>query len=300
MAKKSGLGKGLGALLGDDALGVLEDVSSPVGERDASALREVALADIHPNPNQPRKDFDEEALAELADSVRRNGILQPIVVRERDGGFEIVAGERRFRAAGLAGLETVPVVVREVTDDEVLVLALVENLQRTDLNAIEAARGYRSLMETGGLTQEALSDLVSKSRPAITNALRLLDLPDEVQDMVADGKLTAGHARAILSVRDDERRIALANKVVAEGLTVRQTENLAPLFSVTEEIERPKRSVAPESYKSAAKQLRENLNTKVSVRTVRGHNKIEIEFGDEGELDALVARILGDLGHSEG
>ena len=299
MAKRSGLGKGLGALLGEDALGVLEDVSVTEGET-PSALREVDRDSVRPNPNQPRKDFDEGELQELADSVKRNGILQPSVVREVEDGFEIVAGERRWKAAALAGLETVPVVVRNVSDDEILVLALVENLQRSDLNPIEAARGYRHLMERGNLTQEALSQIVSKSRPAIANALRLLDLPDEIQDMVIAGKLSAGHARAILSVEGEDQRRALAEKVVAEGLSVRQTEKLAPLFSVTEDAPRPKRVPAPETYKAAAKKLRTNLNTKVSVKTVRGHNKIEIEFADESELDALVARILGEKVDTEG
>ena len=298
MAKRSGLGKGLGALLGEDALGVLEDVAAEEGT--PSALREVDLNSVRPNPNQPRKDFDEGELQELADSVKRNGILQPIVVRETGDGFEIVAGERRWKAAGIAGLETVPVVVRNVSDDEILVLALVENLQRSDLNPIEAARGYRHLMEQGDLTQEALSQIVSKSRPAIANALRLLDLPDEIQDMVVAGKLSAGHARAILSVEGEGARRALAERVVAEGLSVRQTENLAPLFSVTEETPRPKRMPAPETYKAAAKRLRNNLNTKVSVKTVRGHNKIEIEFANEEELEALVRRILGEKMGEEG
>ena len=297
MAKRSGLGKGLGALLGEDALGVLEDVAA---EGTPSALREVDLNSVRPNPNQPRKDFDEGALQELADSVKRNGILQPIVVREAGDGFEIVAGERRWKAAGIAGLETVPVVVRSVSDDEILVLALVENLQRSDLNPIEAARGYRHLMEQGDLTQEALSQIVSKSRPAIANALRLLDLPDEIQDMVVAGKLSAGHARAILSVEGEESRYALAERVVAEGLSVRQTENLASVFSVTEEAPRPKRTPVPEAYKSAARRLRKDLNTKVSVKTVRGHNKIEIEFTDEDELEALVRRILGEKMGEEG
>jgi ParB family chromosome partitioning protein len=297
VAKRSGLGKGLGALLGEDALGVLEDVAA---EGTPSALREVDLNSVRPNPNQPRKDFDEGALQELADSVKRNGILQPIVVREAGDGFEIVAGERRWKAAGIAGLETVPVVVRSVSDDEILVLALVENLQRSDLNPIEAARGYRHLMEQGDLTQEALSQIVSKSRPAIANALRLLDLPDEIQDMVVAGKLSAGHARAILSVEGEESRRALAERVVAEGLSVRQTENLASVFSVTEEAPRPKRTPAPEAYKAAARRLRKDLNTKVSVKTVRGRNKIEIEFTDEDELEALVRRILGEKMGEEG
>lgn len=286
MARKSGLGRGLGALLGDDMAGI-------AGTADASSLVEVSLDQVEPNPDQPRKSFDEEALEELADSVRQNGILQPLVVRRRGDRYQIVAGERRYQAARLAGLRAVPVVVRSVSDEEVLQLALIENLQRSDLNAIEAARGYHALIEQNGLTQEELGKVLSKSRSAIANALRLLDLPEEVQDLVRDGKMSAGHARAILSVTGEEGRIALAHKVVDEGLSVRQTEILGPLFSVKHDEDKPTRTPAPSSYRRAARALQERLSAKVSVRTVRGRNKIEIEFGDEGELDALVRRIVG-------
>ena len=287
MAKRSGLGRGLGALIG-------ETMGEVHIEDNASALRELDVKDIHPNPNQPRKVFDEEQLDELAESIAAQGLLQPIVVREYNGAYQIVAGERRYQASIRAGMRTVPALVRDVSDDEVLALALVENLQRTDLNPLEAARGYKALLENNGLTHEEVARVLGKSRSAISNSLRLLDLPEEVQDMVIQGKLTAGHARAILVVEGDEGRIALANKVVAEGLSVRQTEILGPLFFVKNEAEPPRRNKTPESYGDAARRLRNALGAKVRVHSVRGKNKVEIEFGDEDDLEALVARMIGE------
>ena len=286
MARRSGLGRGLGALLG-------ETVGEVGAEGEDGALRELPIEQIRPNPDQPRKTFDEDELKELADSIASCGLLQPLVVREHAGAYQIVAGERRYQAAKRAGLTVVPAIVREVSDDEVLQLALIENLQRSDLNPMEAARGYRSLVEQNGLTHEEVARVLSKSRSAITNALRLLDLPPVIQGYVEAGKLTAGHARAILSVQGDDAREALAQKVVAEGLSVRQTEILGPLFSVKSDDEKPRRTPAPESYAKAARKLRKALGTTVRVRTVRGKNKVEIEFGDEEELEALVARVMG-------
>ena len=287
MGKKSGLGRGLGALIG-------ETMGEVRVEDGMSALRELDVSAIHPNPDQPRKVFDEEQLEELADSIAAQGLLQPIVVREHEGSYQIVAGERRYQASVRAGLTTVPALVREVSDDEVLALALVENLQRTDLNPLEAARGYKALIEHNGLTHEEVARALGKSRSAISNALRLLDLPEEVQELVIQGRLTAGHARAILSVEGDEARVSLARKVASEGLSVRQTEILGPLFSVKNAEEKPQRTKAPESYAAAARRLRSVLGAKVRVHSVRGKNKVEIEFGDEGELQALVARMIGE------
>ena len=177
------------------------------------------ISKIKPNKGQPRKNFNPDELAELADSIKQNGILQPIIVRKKGTTYEIVAGERRYQAAKLAGLDEVPVVIRDISDEDVFKLALIENLQRSDLNPIEEAQGYKQLLENNGLTQEEVARLVSKSRSAITNTLRLLDLPDEVQQLMSEGKLTAGHARAILAVPSEEGRIRLAEKVVAQGLS---------------------------------------------------------------------------------
>ena len=239
------------------------------------------LSKIKPNKAQPRKTFDEEALQELADSIKQNGILQPILVRAKGSGYEIVAGERRYQAAKLAGLREVPVLVREVSDDEIFQLALIENLQRSDLSPIE---------ESKGLTQDELGKVLSKSRSAIANTIRLLDLPEAVQQLMVEGKLTAGHARAILAVPSEQGRLNLAQKVVDEHLTVRQTENLAPLFSGTEAAKTP-RQPTPQSFKRAARQLRVALNTNVKVKRVRNKNKIEIEFADEDDLARLVQEL---------
>lgn len=281
--KKSALGRGLGSLMGE--------AQSETGYVDQKEETKVSIDKINPNPNQPRTHFNETLLNELADSIRENGVLQPLLVRKKGEGYEIIAGERRYQASKIAGLEELPVIVKEVDDQKMLELALIENLQRSDLNPIEEAKGYRQLIKASGMTQEALSKAVSKSRSSITNSLRLLDLPEPVQQYLFDGRLTAGHARAILAVPYEEQRIKLADKVVAEGLSVRATENLAPLFSVGETPRAP-RPVMPQSYKRAARVLRQALNTNVKVKSTRGRNKIEIEFKDEEELTRILASMV--------
>lgn len=279
MAKKAALGKGLNALFTETAA---ESGSEP----EAS----LPIASIVTNPDQPRKSFDETQLSELSDSIKQNGVLQPILVRKKGDMYEIVAGERRYQASKLAGLKEIPAIVRDIDDAEVFQLALIENLQRSDLTPIEQARGYRQLLDTKGLTQEGLAKILSKSRSAIANTLRLMDLPQEVQDMMEEGQITAGHARAILAVPTEEGRIKLAQKVVAENLTVRQTENLAPLFSVTRDEIKPK-NPAPQYFKRAARTLRQALDTTVKVKQVRGKNKIEIEFKDEDDLIRIIDQL---------
>lgn len=279
MAKKSGLGRGLNALI--------SEANAETGNEPEAVL---SISEIVRNPNQPRKTFNEDKLAELADSIRQNGVLQPILVRRKGQKYEIVAGERRYQASKLAGLKEIPAVVREIDDDKVFQLALIENLQRSDLSPIEEAKGYKQLLMSRSLTQEELAKILSKSRSAIANTLRLMDLPVEVQHMMEQGLLTAGHARAILAVPSEEGRIKLAKKVVTESLTVRQTENLAPLFSV-EHTETRTRVAAPQSFKRAARELRKMLDTNVKVKQVRGKNKIEIEFKDEDELARILAQI---------
>lgn len=282
MAKRQGLGKGLESLIGEANAesGMAADEQLPVNR-------------IHANKNQPRKRFDDDALAELADSIRQNGIIQPIVVRRVGQGYEIVAGERRYRAAKLAKLKEVPVVVRDISDEDAYKIALIENLQRSDLNPVEEALGYRQLCERDNLTQDELAKLVSKSRSSVANTMRLLDLPDEVLDLMREGKLTAGHARAILSVKTEDGRISLARKVVNENLSVRETERLAPLYS-TEQRVPPKRQPQPKAYKAAARELRQSLGTNVRVRSVRGKNKIEIEFSDEDDLERIMDALRGE------
>lgn len=279
--KKQALGRGLNALMGE--------AQTETGSVASDTL--VDIAKIQPNPNQPRTHFNETLLQELSESIRENGVLQPLLVRKKGQKYEIIAGERRYQASKLAGIEKLPVIIKDVDDQKMLELALIENLQRSDLNPIEEAKGYKQLLKESGMTQEALSKAVSKSRSAITNSLRLLDLPDEVQQFLFDGKMTAGHARAILAVPFEDARIRLAQKVVNEGLSVRATENLAPLFSVGEEPKKPK-SVTPQSYKKAARTLRQVFNTNVKVKSSRGKNKIEIEFKDEEELSQILSVVM--------
>ena len=282
MAKKAGLGRGLGLLVG-------EADAETAGMRADSTL---PLDRIRPNKDQPRRTFDDVELAELADSIRQNGVLQPLLVRDRGDYYEIVAGERRYQAARAAGLDEVPVIIRDISDDDVFKLALIENLQRSDLSPLEEANGYRQLIKEKGLTQEELAKILSKSRSTITNTLRLLDLPEEVQELVETGQLTAGHSRAILAVPDEEGRIALAKRVVSERLSVRQTESLASTFAVNQE-DGPRRAPLPQSFKRAARQMRLALDTNVRVKNVRGKNKIEIEFASEDELAHIVDLLAG-------
>ena len=206
MAKKTGLGKGLNALMAESSAEVGQDAETTL-----------PIARIKPNPNQPRSNFDEEALEQLADSIAQHGVLQPILVRKKGSHYEIVAGERRYQASKIAGLEEVPVLIREIDDEDVFSLALIENLQRSDLDPIEEAQGYSQLIETHQLTQEGLAKILSKSRPAIANALRLLDLPAEVQQLLREHLITSGHSRAILAVPSEEGRIKLAKRVVEDN-----------------------------------------------------------------------------------
>lgn len=281
--KKKALGRGLGSLI--------QEAQSETGGSVATADSMVDIESIHPNPNQPRTHFNDAELNELSDSIVEHGVLQPLLVRKDVDGYEIIAGERRYQASKIAGLTEIPVIIKDVDDQKMLEIALIENLQRSDLNPIEEAKGYKQLIKQSGMTQEALSKAVSKSRSAITNSLRLLDLPEPVQQYLFDGRLTAGHARAILAVPYEEQRIKLAEKVVQEGLSVRATENLAPLFSVGDTPKAP-RPVTPQSFKKAARVLRGVFNTNVRVKSTRGKNKIEIEFKDEDELAQILDRMM--------
>ncbi len=249
--------------------------------------RELPLDLVAPNPKQPRTNIDSDAIAELADSIGKVGVLQPVLVRPHGEGYQIVAGERRWRAARAAGLERIPVRVLAAGETESLEIALIENLQREDLNPLEEARGYRRLLTEYQMTQAELADKVSKSRSAITNALRLLDLPEDVQQLVYENRLTAGHARAILSVPDDEARVKLALRASDEGLSVREVENLAKLYAAGS-TERTSRPAAPKSYKLVARTLRRLLGTNVRVRRTTKKDKIEIDFHGEEDLQRIM------------
>ena len=288
MASERGLGKGLGALLGDAALQSQEggSVSLP-------------LAQVEPGMKPPRKRFDEETLADLADSIRTHGIIQPLTVRRLSSGYyQIIAGERRWRAAKLAGLSEVPAVIIEADDRKVMELGLIENLQREDLNPMEEAMGYRTLMEEYGLTQEETAQRVGKSRPAVANALRLTALPDAIRHLVEEGQLSAGHARALLSISSSTLQKKLAQKIIAEGLSVRQTEALAKRFAREEAQEETAYAAPPDPMKlyrdAAAKDLTTRWGRKVSITMGPKKGKLEFEFYNDEDLTELLDR-LSDL-----
>lgn len=268
-----------------------ETAGAPESSAEAAPhhLDEVPIELVHPNPNQPRMHFNKEELDELALSIEKDGLLQPILVREDAEGYEIIAGERRWQASQLAGLKKVPVRIKEADDMKVLELALIENLQRSDLNPIEEAYGYKRMMERGNRTQSEVASAVSKGRSTIANALRLLDLPEDAQQMLYEEKITAGHARAILAIPSDEGRAKLTEKLAKEKLSVREAESLARLIAGREKQKNNpvKKPPKPRFFRRAAKDLSESFGTKVQVRSVNGKNKIEIEFKDEEDLHRL-------------
>lgn len=269
----------------------VETAGAPESSAEAAPhhLDEVPIELVHPNPNQPRMHFNKEELDELALSIEKDGLLQPILVREDAEGYEIIAGERRWQASQLAGLKKVPVRIKEADDMKVLELALIENLQRSDLNPIEEAYGYKRMMERGNRTQSEVASAVSKGRSTIANALRLLDLPEDAQQMLYEEKITAGHARAILAIPSDEGRAKLTGKLAKEKLSVREAESLARLIAGREKQKNNpvKKPPKPRFFRRAAKDLSESFDTKVQVRSVNGKNKIEIEFKDEEDLHRL-------------
>ena len=269
----------------------VETAGAPESSAEAAPhhLDEVPIELVHPNPNQPRMHFNKEELDELALSIEKDGLLQPILVREDAEGYEIIAGERRWQASQLAGLKKVPVRIKEADDMKVLELALIENLQRSDLNPIEEAYGYKRMMERGNRTQSEVASAVSKGRSTIANALRLLDLPEDAQQMLYEEKITAGHARAILAIPSDEGRAKLTEKLAKEKLSVREADSLARLIAGREKQKNNpvKTPPKPRFFRRAAKDLSESFDTKVQVRSVNGKNKIEIEFKDEEDLHRL-------------
>jgi ParB family chromosome partitioning protein len=285
MTTKGGLGRGLGSLI-------------PAG---ASRLEELSPSEISPNPRQPRRSFDEESLADLAASIRQVGLLQPVVVRPSpDGKYELVLGERRWRASVRAGLSSVPAIVMETDDRGMLERALVENLHRRDLNAVEEAAAFQQLLEEAGLTHEELAERIGLSRPAISNSLRLLDLPAGVQRMIVEAKLTAGHGRALLGAAPGlVERLAL--RVAAEGLSVREAEELVRRSGAAGEAlpsgdggpPAPAGKVSPAGLIRASEALSDALGTRVKVTMGARKGKIVIEFGSVGDLDRIYQKIIG-------
>ncbi len=281
-AQKRRLGRGLAALIGDDAVETLP------GE-ELSGLRQVPIELLHPNPNNPRKQFNEEELANLAQSIGDKGLLQPLVVRQRgDGEFEIVAGERRWRASQRAGLHQLPVLVRELSDGETLEIALIENIQRTDLNPLEEARAYQQLLQQFSYTQQQLADSVRKSRSHIANTLRLLNLPDSVRGYIEDGKLTAGHARTLVAT---DSPAELANKIISLGLSVREAETLSRENSVVP-LSKAKREKNADT-RALEKQVSEALGLKIEIKSQgREAGTLVIKYTTLDQLDAVTSRLM--------
>ncbi|NLM42593.1 MAG: ParB/RepB/Spo0J family partition protein [Clostridiales bacterium] len=273
MAKKA-LGKGLSALIPE------------YKEEKQESVMELKITDIEANDNQPRKQFDEEGLMNLAQSIKEHGIVQPIIVRKDGSIYQIVAGERRWRAARLAGLKTVPVVVKDYTDEQLLEIALIENLQREDLNPIEEANAYKVLIDEYSLSQEEIGKRIGKSRSAITNSIRLLNLPTEIVDYLIAGKITAGHARALLAIEDDKKKIEIADRIIKENLNVRQVEKL------TREKKRTRKTKTKSAEISDLEErLRNALGTKVTITHGRKKGKIEIEYYGIDDLDKIISII---------
>lgn len=301
MAPKRGLGKGLDSLIPNSVLKpatpekLAEENKVSVKTEEKAAETMVKITKIEPNREQPRKHFDEEALNELAESIKHYGLISPILVQDKKDHYEIIAGERRWRAAKIAGLKEVPVIIREYTEREIAEIALIENVQREDLNPIEEAMGYKRLIEEFDLKQEEVAECVSKSRSAITNSLRLLKLSEEVQKYLVDSELSMGHARALLAVEDSEKQTFLAKKIINEKLSVRDVEKLV------KNLDKPvKEKPAPDTqlqaiYESYEEKIKQSLATKVkispSVKT-KGAGKFEIEFYSTEDFERILERIM--------
>lgn len=283
MASQKGLGKGLGALLGD----FMEEPA------ETSAYQQLPIYKVEPNPDQPRRDFDEEELQALADSITEHGIIQPLTVRQMDSGYyQIIAGERRWRAARLAGLSDVPAVIIEADDKKAMELALIENLQRQDLNPVEEALGYQSLIEEYGMTQEEAAKRVGKSRPAVANALRLLGLCPEVLEKLRKGELTAGHARAVLTLKSEKKQMEAAQKIAALGLSVRQAELLCRNMSKEPKPEPKEVPLAVDYVAECEKSLSKHLGRGVKIINGKRKGRFELEFYGQEDLQVLLDALM--------
>lgn len=298
--KTGGLGKGLDALIPNKVGGPANETSKKtryavkkdksVSERKPAAERLVKISSVEPNLNQPRRHFDEDALLELSESIKQYGVLQPLLVTDKNGYFEIIAGERRWRAAKMAGLKEVPVVVKEFTDQEIVEISLIENIQREDLNAVEEAMAYKRLMDEFHLKQDEIADRVGKSRTAVTNSMRLLKLSAKVQQMLIDEMITAGHARAILAVSDMEKQESLAMRVFDEKLSVRETEKLVKaVLAPPKEKKSHSYSAEDAAYENLEEKMKSIMGTKVLIhRKKNDKGKIEIEYYSRDELERII------------
>lgn len=297
MALKRGLGKGLDSLIPTNVMmesevkhATVSTASSAEEEKDGTLM--VKLSKVEPNREQPRKNFDEDSLQELAESLKQFGMLQPILVQNRGDYYEIIAGERRWRAAKIAGLKEVPVIVRELTDQEIVEISLIENIQREDLNPIEEAQAYKRLLTEFHLKQDEVAERVSKSRTAVTNSMRLLKLCDEVQKMVVDDMISTGHARALISIEDPEEQYLIAQKIFDEKLSVREVEKLVKDLHKPPKPPKEENKTLQAIYQEISERLKQSLSTKVSVSAKQnGAGKIEIEFYNHEDLERLLERI---------
>jgi ParB family chromosome partitioning protein len=271
--KKNGLGKGLGALIRENE----HDINSSVTE--------LKITELEANQNQPRRFFDDQALQDLSGSIKEHGVVQPIIVRKLDDSYQIVAGERRWRAARLAGLKTVPVIIKDYSNVQVMEIALIENLQRQDLNSIEEALAYKSLIEEHDMTQEEISEKIGKSRSAIANTLRLLNLPEEIKNMVVHGKISAGHARALLAIEDKKKQIEIALKIIDQQLNVRDIEKLVMQKDNKEEKKESKKDV---EIIELEERLKNTFATKVNIIHKKNKGKIEIEYYSNDDLERIL------------
>lgn len=299
--KKRGLGRGLSALMGSgesEALQVTKDKPAENAQTDHKRTEGVCWVDIYqvePDRAQPRQKFDDESLEELTASIKQYGVLQPLIVQEKDGFYQIIAGERRWRAAKNAGVEKVPVIIKEYTSEEVLEISLIENIQREDLSPIEEAKAYKRLMEEYQLRQEEVAEKVGKSRSALANALRLLNLEETVQGWVEVGALSAGHAKVLLGIKEKETQRILAQKVIEEGLSVRQLEKILELEKKkkqqAETIQEPEDAVQALIYNSLGQQMQDILGTKVNIVQGKRKGKIEIEYYSAEDLERIMDMI---------
>ncbi len=293
--KNRGLGKGLEALFSNSEIDTQEISVTKKEESEEKGISFININEIKPNQNQPRKSFNEEKLEELAASIIENGLIQPVILRKADKGYEIVAGERRWRACRKAGLKEIPCIIREFTDEQNMLIAIIENMQREDLNPIEEAEGLNQMIVNFGMTQEQVSKSVGKSRPYITNALRLLKLPSEIREMLLANQLSAGHARAIAGIGDTEKQIQLAEYAIKEGLSVREIEK------IIKEENAPKKKISRKKAEKSADvrkvedDLKQIMGTKVNLNQSGKKGKIEIEYYSRDELERLI-EMLKSLG----
>ena len=288
-----GLGKGLDSLIPNTIGEAKEKKESKEKVENKNPETMVKLSMVEPNGEQPRKNFDEDSLLELAESIKQFGLLQPIIVQDRKNHYEMIAGERRWRAAKMAGLKEIPVIIKNLTNQEIVEISLIENIQREDLNPIEEAQAYKRLLEEFNLKQDEVAERVSKSRTAVTNSMRLLKLCDEVQQMVVNEMISTGHARALLSIEDPEEQYMIAQKVFDEKMSVREVEKLVKDLHKPEKAPKKENKSLEVIYQNIENRLKESLGTKVSISPKNnGAGKIEIEFYNHDDLDRLMEQLM--------